>query len=80
MLTITELTEKINRHLAELQFTRQPQGLYDPVAYVLSLGGKRIRPLLMLMAYNLYREDVERIFPKPRALRCITTIPSCTTT
>ena len=62
MLTITELTEKINRHLAELQFTRQPQGLYDPVAYVLSLGGKRIRPLLMLMAYNLYREDVERIF------------------
>lgn len=64
MLTITELTEKINRHLAELQFTRQPQGLYDPVAYVLSLGGKRIRPLLMLMAYNLYREDVERIFPQ----------------
>lgn len=64
MLTITELTEKINRHLTELQFTRQPQGLYDPVAYVLSLGGKRIRPLLMLMAYNLYREDVERIFPQ----------------
>ena len=64
MFTTNELTEKINRHLAELKFTRQPQGLYDPVAYVLSLGGKRIRPLLMLMAYNLYHEDVERIFPQ----------------
>ena len=64
MFTINELTEKINQHFAELQFNRQPQGLYDPVAYVLSLGGKRIRPLLMLMAYNLYREDVERIFPQ----------------
>lgn len=64
MFTTNELTEKINRHLAELKFTRQPQGLYAPIAYVLSLGGKRIRPLLMLMAYNLYREDVERIFPQ----------------
>lgn len=64
MFTINELTEKINRHFAELQFTRQPQGLYDPISYVLSLGGKRIRPVLMQMAYNLYREDVERILPQ----------------
>lgn len=61
MFTTTELLEKINNHLAELKFTRQPQGLYEPVSYVLSLGGKRIRPVLMLMAYNLYREDVENI-------------------
>lgn len=64
MFTINELTEKINHHFAELQFTRQPQGLYDPISYVLSLGGKRIRPVLMQMAYNLYREDVERILPQ----------------
>ena len=44
-----------------MQFTRTPKGLYDPVSYVLSLGGKRIRPVLMLMAYNLYREDVKSI-------------------
>ena len=61
MFTTTELLEKINNHLAGLKFTRQPQGLYEPVSYVLSLGGKRIRPVLMLMAYNLYREDVENI-------------------
>lgn len=62
MFTASELLEKINSHIADLQFTRTPQGLYEPVSYVLSMGGKRIRPVLMLMAYNLYREDVESIF------------------
>lgn len=64
MFTTNELTEKINRHITGLIFTRQPEELYAPVSYVLSLGGKRIRPVLMLMAYNLYREDVESIYPQ----------------
>ena len=54
MFTASELLDKINSHIADLQFERTPKGLYDPVAYVLSMGGKRIRPVLMLMAYNLY--------------------------
>ena len=62
MFVASELLERINSHIAELQFARAPQGLYDPITYVLSMGGKRIRPVLMLMAYNLYREDITRIF------------------
>lgn len=62
MFTSSELLDKINSHIADLQFTRTPKGLYDPITYVLSMGGKRIRPVLMLMAYNLYKEDVTRIF------------------
>lgn len=62
MFTASELLEKINSHIAGLQFVRTPKGLYDPVTYVLSMGGKRIRPVLMLMAYNLYKEDVASIF------------------
>lgn len=62
MFKSSELLEKINAHIAALQFDRRPMGLYEPVSYVLSLGGKRIRPVLMLMAYNLYKEDVESIF------------------
>lgn len=62
MYSASELLEKINSHIADLKFDRTPQGLYDPVTYVLSMGGKRIRPVLMLMAYNLYKEDVTRIF------------------
>lgn len=61
MFTASELLDIVKGHIAGLQFTRTPQGLYDPVSYVLSLGGKRIRPVLMLMAYNLYREDVKSI-------------------
>lgn len=62
MFTASQLLDKINNHISELQFTRSPKGLYDPVEYVLSLGGKRIRPVLMLMAYNLYKENVEQAY------------------
>lgn len=63
MYSIAELTEKVTSALEQLPYDRQPQGLYAPIKYVLSLGGKRIRPVLMLMAYNMYREDVDRIMP-----------------
>lgn len=62
MFTASQLLDKINDHISEIQYTRTPKGLYAPVEYVLSLGGKRIRPVLMLMAYNLYREDVSTIY------------------
>lgn len=62
MFTASQLLENFNSHIAGLQFTRTPKGLYAPVEYVLSMGGKRIRPVLMLMAYNLYQEDVTRIY------------------
>lgn len=62
MFTVSQLSETINRHIGELKFLRNPQRLYDPVTYVLSMGGKRLRPVLMLMAYNLYKEQVSDIF------------------
>lgn len=62
MFTTDELLEKISTNMAGLQYSRPPKGLYAPIEYVLSIGGKHIRPLLMLMAYNLYRDDVERIY------------------
>ena len=47
--------------MKQMPYARPPQGLYEPIAYELSLGGKRVRPVLMLMAYNLYKEDVDTI-------------------
>ena len=61
MYSFSELLEKINSHVSGLRFERAPKGLYEPVSYVLSLGGKRIRPVLMMMAYNLYKDDVDSI-------------------
>jgi geranylgeranyl diphosphate synthase type II len=61
MFNASQLLCKFNQHLESLSYMRQPVGLYEPIRYVLSLGGKRIRPSLMLMAYQLYRDDVESV-------------------
>lgn len=51
----------INNYIATLAYDREPKSLYEPIKYVLSLGGKRIRPVLMLLAYNMYKDDPESI-------------------
>ena len=66
--TAPQLLDQINVYLEQMPYSRPPKGLYEPVAYELSLGGKRIRPVLMLMAYNIYKEDVERILPQAAGL------------
>lgn len=63
MIPVSQLQSQVNTYIAELDYSRPPVGLYAPIEYVLSLGGKRIRPLLMLMAYNMYKDDVETILP-----------------
>ena len=61
MKTSEELYEKVNTFIDKLAYNREPKSLYDPIKYVLSLGGKRIRPVLMLLGYNLWKDDPERI-------------------
>ena len=63
-----QLLKLFNDYLEQLPYERRPQSLYDPIRYVLSLGGKRIRPVLMLLAYNLYKEDPAAILPSACAL------------
>ena len=60
MYSLEELQQKVSAAIQALPNNLEPRGLYAPIDYVLSLGGKRIRPILVLMAYNLYREDVEQ--------------------
>ncbi len=61
ILSANETLRAVNDFLEQLPYDRQPQSLYEPIRYVLSLGGKRIRPVLMLMAYNLFKEHPEDI-------------------
>ncbi len=68
MLTAEELLDRINDFLKNLKYDRKPEGLYEPIKYVLSMGGKRIRPTLMLMAYNLYKENPANIMMMACAL------------
>ena len=57
MLNSNQILQQVNDFLASLPYDRQPASLYEPVKYVLSLGGKRIRPVLMLLSYNLWKEQ-----------------------
>ena len=56
-LTSEEILHLVNEYISNLSYNRKPQRLYEPIKYVLSMGGKRIRPILMLLAYNMYREN-----------------------
>jgi len=60
MYSADELLNKVNQCLEQLPYDRQPASLYEPIKYVLALGGKRIRPVLTLLAYNLFKDDPER--------------------
>lgn len=61
MYSNSELLKMVNNTIDSLPYDRKPAALYDPIRYVLSLGGKRLRPVLMLMAYNMYKDDVQNI-------------------
>jgi geranylgeranyl diphosphate synthase type II len=63
MYSSEEILAMINQGLDDLQLDRQPLGLYKPIRYVLGMGGKRVRPVLMLLVYNLYKDDLQKALP-----------------
>lgn len=71
MYTIKELqaliSGEIDREIIQLGKT-EPVNLYEPVGYALSMGGKRLRPVLLLLAYNLFRDTIEKAFPAALAI------------
>lgn len=62
MKSVEQIQESFESYLQALDYSRQPDELYAPIRYVLSLGGKRIRPTFLIMAYNMYADDIERVF------------------
>ena len=71
MYSVEELQEKIN---AEIQLRlvrlkeRKPLELYQPVEYALNLGGKRLRPVMLLLSYNLFSEEIGNAIPAAFAI------------
>ncbi len=68
MLKSEEVLSIVNEAIQSLPFNRQPTSLYEPVRYVLSIGGKRMRPVLMLLAYNLFKDNPQSILNQACAL------------
>jgi len=60
MKQLTELHALVSKAVDELTFPAYPTDLYEPISYILALGGKRLRPALLLMACDLFGGDVEK--------------------
>ncbi|OEK05813.1 polyprenyl synthetase family protein [Roseivirga misakiensis] len=65
---LQELLDDINEKLKTVEYGAKPNELYDPITYIMSLGGKRLRPLLVILAYRLFKEDHETILNQALAV------------
>ncbi|MEM1324100.1 MAG: polyprenyl synthetase family protein [Bacteroidota bacterium] len=68
MRTYTQLQAIFGQYLQDHRFTDQPINLYDPVNYILALGGKRVRPLMLLMSHQLFTDDPTPALPAAYAV------------
>lgn len=59
MYTLKQLQDIINDRISKETIGREPFALYDPITYTLDSGGKRIRPVLVLMACNLFSDEID---------------------
>ncbi|PJJ84820.1 polyprenyl synthetase family protein [Mucilaginibacter auburnensis] len=68
MRDINELQVIIQKAVEKIQFPAHPSKLYEPIAYILDMGGKRMRPALLLMACDLFDGDIEKAIPPALAI------------
>ena len=59
MIGLTEAQQLIEKKLAEISFPKEPRNLYHPVQYILSNGGKRIRPSLVILGANVFTNNLD---------------------
>jgi geranylgeranyl diphosphate synthase, type II len=59
MFTQSELKKMVNKAILNLSYNEEAEKLNDPVKYILSIGGKRLRPVMSLMACNLYSDKID---------------------
>ena len=68
MKSIQELSALITDELGRIEYPKTPSLLYEPIDYILGLGGKRMRPILVLMAYQLFDKNIEKAFSPALAI------------
>ncbi len=63
MQTLNQFQALFEQYMASNKFVKEPAALYGPVDYILSLGGKRLRPAILLLSYYLFDDEVEKALP-----------------
>lgn len=67
MINETQIEEALKGLFDNIEFTQEPQGLYDPLRYMIGIGGKRVRPRLCLTAYSLFKDSFNEGILEPAA-------------
>ena len=68
MHSIAYYQELLANHFLTIATQKQPKNLYEPIAYILALGGKRMRPVLTLMATEVFNVDAKKAIPAATAV------------
>lgn len=63
MTEIKKIQSLIEKEIKNQAFGKKPDSLYEPIRYLMNLGGKRLRPLLTALGYSLYKNDLKKIIP-----------------
>jgi len=65
MFNIEEIGSMVEKSIFSLELKGEPEELYDPIEYLISVGGKRVRPKLAIVTFNLFSDNIERsiIYP-----------------
>src|SRR5690349_19596060 len=63
MQNIKNYLALVEQEIKKNKFGKQPTSLYEPIRYLMGLGGKRMRPLLTLLSYSLYKDNAKEITP-----------------
>ncbi|MBL3654554.1 polyprenyl synthetase family protein [Fulvivirga sediminis] len=68
MKSTEQLLELISKEINQQKYGVEPDELYEPIRYIMDLGGKRLRPLLATLSYSLFKDDVKSIIPQAIAV------------
>lgn len=67
MMTNARIEETLKEMFQSIEFTKEPAGLYDPLRYMIGIGGKRVRPRLCLLTYSLFKDEFSEEILQPAA-------------
>ncbi len=65
MFTLSEIDNIVKKGVSSLNFKIEPKELYEPIEYMLSIGGKRLRPKMCIMGYNLFANEIDKAILNP---------------
>lgn len=67
MIAEKQIEEALKELFGKLRFTEEPAGLYEPLRYMIQIGGKRIRPRICLLSYSLFKDSLDESILAPAA-------------